>query len=582
MPNFRRLLLTTIVLAPIVLLGLIGCFWVDSQLPRWAYWQLELIALIAGEIAYAALLILAAAGAIGFGLLLWKGKGTRPSRRRSVRGLLLCVTLLFASLVSEATSGYWQFLRRRATAIPVGGLRDARGRVPSDGEIHPGWGMQLSREFPEDGNDSDIDILILGESSAEGVPYEQWISIGRILEWQIEEVLPRRQVRLRTLAGSGSTLELQHKALVGLRRRPDIMVIYCGHNEISARLLLSRDLPYYLDDQLPSAWGLAVQQLERTSPLCGLIRETADKCRLAIPPPANGYRDLIDSPVYTVPEFRTLLNDFRRRLEAIVSYAESVGAQVVLVAPPANDAGFEPSRSFLPPTTPRSARSAFRRDFLSARRQETSSPEEAIAAYRALLARQPGFAETHFRLARLLERAGRWDEAYEHYVAARDQDGYPMRMVTQFQDIYREAARRHGCMLVDGQAYFHAIGRHGLLDDHLFHDGLHPSLRGQIALAQEILRQLKERRALGWPEPIAAPIIDPVRCARKFGVGLEAWEYVCRWGIMFYDITIRMRYEPSERRRRRQAFADAAVRIQAGDPPESVGLPNIGISSGPP
>ena len=109
-------------------------------------------------------------------------------------------------------------------------------------------------------------------------------------------------------------------------------------------------------------------------------------------------------------------------------------------------------------------------------------PLESMKRYRALLARQPDFAETHYRLATLLRKAGEYDEAYGHFISARDGDGYPMRCLTAWQEVYREVASRHDCIYIDSQAYFHTIGRNGLLDDELFQDAAHPSLRGQIAL----------------------------------------------------------------------------------------------------
>src|SRR5262249_32641751 len=142
---------------------------------------------------------------------------------------------------------------------------------------------------------------------------------------------------------------------------------------------------------------------------------------------------------------------------------------------------------------------------------------------------------------------------------------------------YRDVAAAHGCLLVDGQSYFHTIGRHGQLDDHLFHDGIHPSLRGQIALAQAILHGLRTRAAFGWPEDVPAPRIAPARSAARFGMGPAAWRYICLWGIMFYDLAYPMRYDPSQRLERKQAFAQAAERIEAGESPESVGLPNVGV-----
>jgi hypothetical protein len=265
------------------------------------------------------------------------------------------------------------------------------------------------------------------------------------------------------------------------------------------------------------------------------------------------------------------------RLEAMVSYAVKLGATPVLIAPPGNDAGFEPNRSVLPLGTPRHERDAFAREFLAARKKEATDPEAAQAAYRSLLARQGGFAEAHYRLAQLLERAGAWDEAYQHYVAARDLDGYPMRCPTEFQAVYREVADRHGCILIDGQSFFHAVGRHGLLDENLFHDAMHPSFRGQIALAQAVLHELRARKAFGLPADLPASQIDPLKCARRFKIDRSVWESICLWGVMFYDLTFPMRYDQSHRVDMKEVFGQAYNRIHAGASAESVGLPNIGL-----
>ena len=204
----------------------------------------------------------------------------------------------------------------------------------------------------------------------------------------------------------------------------------------------------------------------------------------------------------------------------------------MLVVPPSNDAGFDPNRSFLPAETTRAEREAFARDFLFARRSEDSEPARAIKLYRTLLDRQPGFAETHYRLGLLLDHAGAWDEAYRHFVAARDFDGLPMRCLSSFQQVYRDVAAKHQCILVDGQALFHAIGPHGLLDDHLFHDAMHPSLLGHIALAQGIVDALYARRALaGQREHPRKPstqsaVLPTSACNPKTG-SLSASEGTC-------------------------------------------------------
>jgi len=572
-----RLVLLTVVLAPLVLLGIFAVLWVKSRTPEWVYWKIGLVCLILVEIVYSIAAVLSLLGAIAGGVLLVRGRFDLTMRGLVARGLLLAISILAALGVAEAASAVWQRRSQRRTALAVGGLR---GMTPRGGEVQlaeiPGLG-QLPSRFPDSEDDRQIDVLVLGESSAEGVPYNRWVSIGAMVQWKLREVFPTRPVGLEVLAASRETLDRQYEKLGRMNRRPEIMIIYCGHNEISSRLEPFRDLVYYFNDRLPTAWSLFIENAEGLSPFCSLIRQNIAKCRIAIPPPAEGYRDLIDTPVYTSTEYSTLLVDFRRRLDLLVSYAEKLGAVPILISPPANDTGFEPNRSYLPADTLRHERETFRRDFLDARRYEASDRAQAIAAYRSLLVRQPGFAESHYRLAHLLERQEAWQEAYEHYVQARDLDGFPMRMLTAFQDIYRQIAKRHGCILIDGQSYFHAIGRHGLLDDFLFQDAMHPSLRGQIALAQRALQALCDRRALDWPEERPAPLIDPAECARRFGIGRGVWREICLWGIMFNDLTHSLGYDPRPRSQKRQLFAAAATRLDAGEAPEALGLPNVGI-----
>ncbi len=326
----------------------------------------------------------------------------------------------------------------------------------------------------------------------------------------------------------------------------------------------------------PAAGGWRESGPRSISPFCELVRRTAEKCELGIPPPQGGFRNLIDTPAYKPVEYTVLLADFRRRLEAMISYSLRFGATVVLIIPAGNDAGFEPNRSFLPPTLKRAEREAFRRDFLAARRLEETDPRAAIAAFRALTDRQPGFAETHYRLGVLLDRAGDSEGAYREFVIARDHDGYPTRCLTAFQDVYRELAKKYDVILVDAQAELHVVGRHGLLDDYLFQDAMHPSLRGQIALAQGVLRGLRARHAFGWPENMPAPTIDPAECLIRFALDREGWKKLCLWGIHFGTYVTGLRYESALRFQKKKAYADAYERLVAGESPDALGLPNIG------
>jgi lysophospholipase L1-like esterase len=290
---------------------------------------------------------------------------------------------------------------------------------------------------------------------------------------------------------------------------------------------------------------------------------------------------VVDVPVYTAEEYSQRLREFRTRLGAIVSYLEWIGAQVVLVIPPGNDAGFEPNRSFLPRDTSQAERESFAHEFLTARSDESANPARAEATYRSLLEHQPRFAETHFRLARLLEKSEMWDEAFYHYAAARNFDGLPMRMPADFQQAYRDVVARHArAILVDGPAELRARADHGLLGDAFFTDGLHPSLAGYTVLAQAVLKKLHEQHVFGWSTYSASPLVTPLDCANRFQMDARKWRSVCGYSAWFYSRTAFIRHDPAERLAKAARYEKALRKLESGATVDSIRIPGLGPSSG--
>jgi hypothetical protein len=559
-----------------IIASLCGAIWLQSRLSALFLTTARLLVLSALEFIYGVTWVASFLGTACFGLIWLRARRARNSHPVVARTLLVCGSFLVAGVLAEAGSAAWQRRFLASAPLPVTGLgttddSDSSWRLPASLED-----SELPTHFFDSGDQRTIDIAVLGESSAEGVPFQKWISVGKIVAWQLGKAIASRSVNLNVLARSGDTLQAQHRALANLVRRPEILIVYCGHNEFSSRLWWSRNRRYYRDTGQPNWLERALDRVVGLSSVCQLIRQEFDRCRIALPPSRTDERKLVDVPVYTRLEYTALLADFRKRLNAIVTYARRIGSLVVLIAPPGNDAGYDPNRSYLPAATPSAERAAFAQSFLSVRRLEARDPTARIEQYRSLVAAQPSFAESHYRLAQLLDQAGKWDEAYEHYVAARNLDGYPQRMLTAFQTIYREVASQHDCILIDGQSYFHAIGRHGLLDDELFQDAMHPSLRGQIALAQAVLQGLQARRAFGWPGDQPAPIIDPGDCAAHFGIAPRDWIELCEKGNGFYSLVAPLRHETAQRRLKQEHYVRARDRIESGDPPESLGIPNIG------
>jgi hypothetical protein len=312
------------------------------------------------------------------------------------------------------------------------------------------------------------------------------------------------------------------------------------------------------------------------SPFYTLAHELISKNRLDRPPSLSLRHQLIDPPICSPVESAAVLEDFGRRLEAIVAYCDRIGALPILIVPPANESGYEPSRSTLPVDVTSTQRLRLVNEMQEARGLESHDPTVSIKIYQTILERHPGFAEAHFRLARLLEPRGQVTEAASHYLEALDHDGLPIRCQAPFRAVYRAVAGRHPrSVLIDGRRELSEISPNGLLGDHVIHDTHHPTLRGYAALAGAVLRELSRVKSFSLTVPISLPL-DPAECAAHFGINADRWATTCERISEHYRRVAIYRYDPDERLRKARVYADAARRIRGGCLPDQLGLPGIG------
>ena len=332
---------------------------------------------------------------VGVVVLAWRvarGRCLGCRRTKSAKVLVACGSALLGLLaIEEAAFAY----RTRAHRVAVG---------PAI----------LRANKPKKGATDTIKLVVLGESSARGVPYP--VTIGHIVQRQLQKVFPQRRVEFKILAENGATLEQALRKLDGLTEPPDAVILYSGHNEICGRFPLARTVSHYYDEL---TWlDRLAEVVQSVSPLDGLIQDALDaQGKDADPRPQD--RRMIDLPACTPAERQQIRTDFQARLEGLLAYCRRSGSLPILVIPPGNDGGFDPNRSVLDPTTSRAERMAVERELLNLRGSEHAAPARCIAAYRDLLARHPEFAEAHFRLARLLEQSGAYEEANPHYTSAR-------------------------------------------------------------------------------------------------------------------------------------------------------------------
>ena len=65
--------------------------------------------------------------------------------------------------------------------------------------------------------ENELRIAVIGGSSAIGQPYQDWLSIGRIVAWKLQPELGGPTVVADVLAKEGATLEQMHQKLGGIK-----------------------------------------------------------------------------------------------------------------------------------------------------------------------------------------------------------------------------------------------------------------------------------------------------------------------------------------------------------------------------
>jgi hypothetical protein len=503
--------------------------------------------------------VIAVLGAAFSAYLVWRsrriGRGRseihQPRQFKALRYLVLCASFICGFLLAELTAAGWLAWLHRLPTLPGRFAKQAR-------------------------QSGEYSIVVIGGSSALGVPYEDWLSVGTIVGRELEQAIPASRFHVEVLAERGATLEDMHRKLARLTRKPDVLIVYSGHNEFLARFTLANQVYYYDDERTIASRWARLEFLSRVSPLLTLVRENLEKQRVRLLPTfsVGVLERIVGRPVCEPAAAAKLFADFRRRLEAIVSDCERIGCLPVLIIPPGNDAS-DPNRSYASPQTHAALRHALASRMESIRQAQEDNHAWAIAEYRQVISEQPGFASAHHRLARLLEMAGSFSEANDHYILARDHDGLPLRCVSALEAAYRDVAKRHGAnvVLVDGPGVLRRRSRHGILDGELFHDAVHPTLAGHVALAGAVLGELKARGALGWPDATPAPALDPKRCGAQFGLDRAAWALVCQRAAAQYEMLSFLTVDPLERMQRRDHWLERAKQIRGGVPLESLVIP---------
>lgn len=339
-------------------------------------------------------------------------------------------------------------------------------------------------------------IFIFGSSSAYGFPVSDRYSIASWLEKSFAHLLPSRKVKVVNCGWPGKS---SHQALEGARTvmkyKPDLFIIYCGHNEatVSNRLFLDNWL-YRLNMRvyyLSAAYRYLDIRLNhlRKYLLYGRSGYAEKQYR----------EEVIANKVYKKievdePEYKRIAEGYRKNMEAVIRTAKRHGVQVMFLNMPSNLRDSPPVRSVHREGLSKEQLSQWSVHFRNGERLFRKGRfAPALQAYGLAYKIDPDYAELSYRMGLAYEKLGMFDASRTFLIRARDTDGQPWRAKTELNEIIRNLVDTHHLELVDAVGVLEKFSPHGLVGNNLIFDNVHPTVQAQQIITDEILRILSDK-----------------------------------------------------------------------------------------
>jgi lysophospholipase L1-like esterase len=378
--------------------------------------------------------------------------------------------------------------------LPAIGFESIRPlfELSSDGERYEISPSRLAYFCPDsfatNKGDDEFRIFCLGGSTVQGRPYSIETSFTTWLELSLKAADQRREWEVVNCGGvSYGSHRLVPILDEVLRYKPDLVVIYTGHNEFLEAGTFGR--PGDGRGRWPAAAWLS--HLRTYNLLLAARRGPREPV-------------LMPEEVDALLDYRGGLADYHRdaawRREAVAQYeanlrkmlqmANDAGVPVVLLNPVSNLKDCPPFK--VEGSVGLSAAKQREFESLWTRAKAATSIDARIELLEAAISIDPQHAAARFLLGHAYLARYQIDEAREQLQLAKEEDVCPLRMIEPLHDALRTVAAQTGTPLLDIRRVFEDASEAGIPGDRWLLDHIHPSISGHQMIAAQLMSHLIE------------------------------------------------------------------------------------------
>lgn len=364
-------------------------------------------------------------------------------------------------------------------------------------------------------------IVCLGGSTTYGRPFYDETSFAG---W-LRELLPAADPSKRWEVINAGGISYASYRVLGVMEEmaqydPDLFIVYTGQNE-------------FLERRTYDGWSVSrsvagpLSLIYRTR-TATVVREVLDLAGLrgagsndqsaalggdtkaipvnAVGPDAYQRDDALAAEIVT---------HFRATLNSMSKLAERTDAKMLLVVPASNLADFEPFRSQHREGISSSELTQWDQHEQQARTAVSQGEFEwALGEIDAAMQLDDRYAALWYLKGQALQGLNRYEDAKAAFLRARDEDVCPLRAIEPLVEVARGMEASGNVSVVDFERVVDEHSEHGLPGKDLFHDHVHPTIRGNQLLALEIIDKIRNegivRPAESWGEAAINDVIQRV------------------------------------------------------------------------
>jgi len=179
--------------------------------------------------------------------------------------------------------------------------------------------------------------------------------------------------------------------------------------------------------------------------------------------------------------------NYESNLQEIAEIGKRKGVAIIFSTLVSNLKDFSPVSSEFAPSLSQTDRSAIRKNLQKGEQaMENKKYAKGMQFFKASIAIDPGYAESHFDLARAYEKQSEFKLAQDEYELARENDKIHLRACLRLNKIIRKVGFKNHVPVIEMERAFEQASENGLVGNNLFLEHVHPNINGHLIIADAI------------------------------------------------------------------------------------------------